>query len=616
MLHLSDQYQSRSQHFKQSSDALQLRYSRLALVRLIAFILGLGLFIFLVGEYQFWAIPYLLVFIISFGRFIYWHRQIQQKQKWHHTLHEINEYELLALQGKWNDGNSGERYSNITHHNSGDLDLFGPFSLFQMTNRGVTGLGCNALASYFVPGNKSSANAPELSLSYSEDGFRSIPNILKRQEAVRELAQLLDWRQWLQAYAYKEESSEKENLDLLLKWISDPPIVSTKNWLRLMLIIGPIYAIGVLILAIFFLPWWAALLLLSPIFWVLYHTKEDIDKTTIQTEKANEMLQQYAAVLEHIDSTEFQSPLLKELKALCKSKTDSAPGELRRLGYTLRQLELRNNFFAIFFNIFLLWDLQYAYRLDRWKEKNKTKLPAWFHTIAQMEALSSLANVHHNNPKWCFPTFNQEQRFTSKDLGHPLISSEHRVCNDFNMPTHSHIKLVTGSNMAGKSTFLRTIGINCIMAYTGGPVCANALSLPLLEVYTSMRTADALEENTSSFFAELKRLKTIIEAVEAGQPVLFLLDEILKGTNSRDRHKGAKALIYQLIEAGGAGLIATHDIELGVLEKESPESIENWCMEVDIEDGELHFDYKLKRGITNSFNATELMKQMGIRIME
>jgi len=188
------------------------------------------------------------------------------------------------------------------------------------------------------------------------------------------------------------------------------------------------------------------------------------------------------------------------------------------------------------------------------------------------------------------------------------------------MPTQAHLKLLTGSNMAGKSTFLRTLGLNIVLAMSGSPVCAKEFSLPRLQVMTSMRTQDALHESTSSFYAELKRLKIIIENVEHLRnhselpQAYFLLDEILKGTNSRDRHAGSRALIEQLIKEKGAGIIATHDLELGVLEESAEGAVENLCIEVQVKDGELFFDYTLKKGLSKSFNATQLMKNMGIKI--
>jgi DNA mismatch repair ATPase MutS len=219
------------------------------------------------------------------------------------------------------------------------------------------------------------------------------------------------------------------------------------------------------------------------------------------------------------------------------------------------------------------------------------------------------------------PEWNDRAELAVKNMGHPLLNRDVRVGNDLSLPTRGHIKLITGSNMAGKSTFLRTIGLNLVMAQAGAPVCAESMTFPTLQVYTSMRTQDALHESTSSFFAELKRLKVIIEAVDAANqvghdqlPVFFLLDEILKGTNSVDRHTGSAALIRQLIRQRGGGLIATHDLELGRLEAEANGAIENLRIEVEIRDGQLDFDYKLKKGVSESFNATLLMKRMGIRI--
>jgi DNA mismatch repair ATPase MutS len=285
-----------------------------------------------------------------------------------------------------------------------------------------------------------------------------------------------------------------------------------------------------------------------------------------------------------------------------------------RLSYIISQLNARYNAFVILLNLFGLWDLQWVLRLERWKEDQQTALPVWFDTLAQFEALSSLATTVYNNPDWVFPVFTEKKQLAANALGHPLLRADQRVTNEVTLPTEGHIKLLTGSNMAGKSTFLRTVGLNIVLANVGMAVCAEKMELPKLQVYTSMRTQDALHESTSSFYAELKRLKIIIEAVEQEENVFFLLDEILKGTNSRDRHTGSKALIHQLIEQGGGGIVATHDLELGSLEAQYSGKIENWCMEVAIEDGQLDFDYKIKKGVSQSFNATVLMQQMGIRI--
>ena len=285
----------------------------------------------------------------------------------------------------------------------------------------------------------------------------------------------------------------------------------------------------------------------------------------------------------------------------------------------MSQLDVRYNAFAFLLEISVVWDLQQAYRLDLWKQAHHNQLLTWFAALGELEALVSLGNLHLNEPTWAFPTVQPERHLVATALGHPLLAATKRVTNQIDLPTDGHMHLVTGSNMAGKSTWLRTVGTNIVLALAGAPVCATRLQLPQLQVYTSMRTQDALHESTSSFYAELKRLKFIIEAVEdpaktGGRPVFFLLDEILKGTNSRDRHAGSKALIRQLIASRGAGIIATHDLELGELAAEANGQIENWAIEVAIQDGQLFFDYQLKPGVSQSFNATLLMQQMGIRV--
>lgn len=328
------------------------------------------------------------------------------------------------------------------------------------------------------------------------------------------------------------------------------------------------------------------------------------------------MLAAYARLIQHIEAENFSTEKLQQLKAGFVTSNIPASNAIDRLSYIISQLNVRYNAFAIILNLIGLWDLQWVYRLEKWKAAQRENLPRWFDALAEFETLASLGNLAFNNPDWVFPTLHDDTILVAEELGHPLINRKKRVTNDLTAPTQGHIKLVTGSNMAGKSTFLRTVGLNIVLAMTGAPACAKRLELPLLQVYTSMRTQDALHESTSSFYAELKRLKFIIEAVERGDNVFFLLDEILKGTNSNDRHLGSKALIRQLIESKGGGIIATHDLELGQLETQYGGAIENLRIEVEIKNDELYFDYKLKKGVSESFNATVLMQKMGIKVRE
>jgi DNA mismatch repair ATPase MutS len=254
-------------------------------------------------------------------------------------------------------------------------------------------------------------------------------------------------------------------------------------------------------------------------------------------------------------------------------------------------------------------------QLEKWKEENNKKIDHWFHTLAEFEALSSLGTLAFNHPGWTFPELNTEQpEFTAKELGHPLIDPKKSVVNSYSTIGKAQISIITGSNMAGKSTFLRSVGVNMVLACMGAPVNASHMKISPLKVMSSMRVKDNLEESTSTFYAELKKLKSIIDAVKRKEPVFILLDEILRGTNSHDRHTGSKALIRQLVHEEATGIIATHDLELASLENEFPASIHNFHFDVQIDGPELYFDYTLKKGICQSFNAAILMKKIGIEL--
>jgi DNA mismatch repair ATPase MutS len=266
-------------------------------------------------------------------------------------------------------------------------------------------------------------------------------------------------------------------------------------------------------------------------------------------------------------------------------------------------------------NIFLLWDLQQILQLEKWKKKNDQDVSHWFDAMARFEVLSSLGTLAFNHPDWCFPELNNTQaEFTVMQLRHPLIKPEKSVANDFSTLGSGKINIITGSNMAGKSTFLRSVGVNMILATMGAPVCATKMTVSPLKVMTSMRIKDNLEESTSTFYAELKKLKMIIDAVNNRQPVFILLDEILRGTNSLDRHTGSKALIRQLLKRDATGIVATHDLELAGMSQQFSEGIQNYYFDAALNADELYFDYRLKRGVCQNLNASILMKKIGIEL--
>nr|WP_256534186.1 hypothetical protein [Lewinella sp. JB7] len=346
-------------------------------------------------------------------------------------------------------------------------------------------------------------------------------------------------------------------------------------------------------------PWQLGLLFFLPAFLLLRRYAGTAATEHAYTAQAGRLLKGYERLFRHLETPEGRA----------------AADATGRLSFYVSQLDVRYNPFVFLLEITGLWSVQWLSRLDRWRAAYREELPHWLDTLAENDARVSWATLRFNHPGWTEAELTDEQVLEGTELAHPLLPPAGRVTNDIGIATDGHIHLVTGSNMAGKSTWLRTVGINIVLARAGGPVCARHLRTAALQVWTSMRTHDDLSESTSSFYAELKRLKAIIEAVtDPGQQVFFLLDEILKGTNSRDRHTGARALIRQLIRERGAGIIATHDLELAALENEAGSRVENYAMEVQTRDGELVFDYKLHRGVSRSFNATALMARMGIDI--
>jgi DNA mismatch repair ATPase MutS len=273
-----------------------------------------------------------------------------------------------------------------------------------------------------------------------------------------------------------------------------------------------------------------------------------------------------------------------------------------------------NKFYPIF-NIFWLLDIYLIILTEKWKYRNKSYLKSWASAVSEFEVLSSLAGFHYSNPSFTFPEIKEEPYSIHFEmLGHPLISPESRVCNHFNLNGRGKIAMITGSNMAGKSTFLRTVGVNLVLALMGAPCCAKSGQVSDMKIFTSMRTQDNLEEGISSFYAELKRIEQLMKLIKSGEAIFFHLDEMFKGTNSEDRHKGGVSLIKQLSELNAFGIISTHDLELAKLAGNHM-IVDNYSFYSEIQEGEMIFNYELTKGICKDFNASELMKKSGIKIL-
>jgi DNA mismatch repair ATPase MutS len=330
--------------------------------------------------------------------------------------------------------------------------------------------------------------------------------------------------------------------------------------------------------------------------------------------KKSNLVKKYSGLLLTIEKETFNSPQMVNLKGTLEGKGGLPSEATKKLSAILDAFEARNNMLMGFLlNFLFLWDIIQVMRTEKWQALHKEDLPKWLEVLAETDAICSLANFNFNHPGSVFPVINDDGALlTAKSLGHPLVPPDSRVDNPANIPGWKHFTIITGANMAGKSTFLRTVGVNLVLAMAGSAVIAEEMTFQPAGLVTSIRTRDSLQKSESYFYAELKRLKYIIDRLHEGEKLIILLDEILKGTNSRDKQSGSRALLEKLLRYNASGLVATHDLALGELEKEYPDHITNKSFEVVIENDLLVFDYKLKDGIARQMNATFLMRKMGI----
>ncbi len=588
-------YSSRIEVFQAIFLKLQKKEIRLSVLRLSWFLASLVAFYMLFSVSVLIASVVLAIGFFSLGWLVKYQNTIIQKKKFNEYLKTINELELKSLNGDFYSFPDGSEYHEKDHPYESDLDIFGHASLFQFVNRTTSQLAGNMLASWLK------APAP-------------ISEIQLRQEAVAELKDLTDWRQQMIAigYQYKESGNNPEEI---LMWLKTPSIFKNITTLRILTVSLSVISFATAFFVFRGLPFSVLMFVLIVNFWVNYKYFKAINKFHQQVTKSCELLKAYSEAIGLIESQDFHSRQLLELKSNFFGK-EKASKQIKKLSELVNRLDTRLNVMvSIPLNLFLFWDIHSSIALESWKKSFAPYVSQWFEAMAKVEALSSLANLQFNNPEWIFPEVKETCfELNAVEMGHPLIPANRRVCNDFSVDRSGKIVLVTGSNMSGKSTFQRTCGVNMVLAFAGAPVCASKFIVSRVSLYTSMRISDSLEDNTSSFYAELKRLALIIKEVESNSKVFLLLDEILRGTNSNDRHIGSIALIKQLIQQNASGIVATHDLSLSSLEQELPDNIDNYNFDVKINGEELYFDYKLNKGICKSLNASILMKKMGIKV--
>lgn len=537
----------------------------------------------------------LFIFVVLFLCLLKLFLKYSDIKKFFSNLTLINKNEADALAGNLSAFNPGSSYIDMKHNFSFDVDLFGPSSLFQYLNRTVTGYGRDILAGWL------------------SDPSHISEGLTQRQDAVKELALKDKWRQEFMASGMMTPV-EKEDISGLLAWINEETLISSSSLRKFLIIILPVSAVislillasGVISYSLFMV------VFLGNLIYVLSGLKRTNKIHTVLSRKYN-FLSSMNGLLSAFEKESFDSPVLNEVKQNIVGERSSASVSVKKLGRLIQAFDSRNNIMVAFIlNGILLWDYQSIHRLEKWKTRYRNSFAIWLEMIGQVDAYISLGNYAFNNRDFAYPVMSPDGIvFSAKKLGHPLIDQSKRVTNEFSLGKRGNVCIISGANMSGKSTFLRTVAVNYILGLTGAPVCAGEMNFLPSEIFTSMRTVDSLSDNESYFYAELRRLSSLKKMIENGEPVFFILDEILKGTNSEDKSTGSKLFLQRIIENGATGLIATHDTSLGKLESVYP-SVKNKCFEIEIQGEKILFDYKLQDGITRKMNAVFLMKQMGI----
>jgi DNA mismatch repair ATPase MutS len=512
------------------------------------------------------------------------------------NLIRIHQQEIELCSANYEKQDQGTEFIDKAHPFIGDLDIFGRKSIFQLLNRTTTFSGRIKLADWLTN-----------PLTLAND-------IEQRQEAVSMLREKPEWCCEFMALGLssKEEATDK---DVIKDWLNEDNQFST-FMLKSITIVLPILTVGALVLSFLTLIPTSVFtfLFFVQLTIVAFHTKV-ISHIHNRLSRKFDSIEKYRTLIAHIEKEDLGAEILQQLKNNFNDANTPASESIHILKKRVDSLDARMNIVvAVVLNGLFLWDIRVMQQIEKWRMQHKEQFAQWIDSIGSLDAFISVAMYSYNHPQYAFPEVERVGDFVleGQDLGHPMIGTSQLVTNNYSIQGIPKVDLLTGANMAGKSTFLRAVGTNLILAMIGAPVCASRFRFTPILLFTSLRTNDSLQENESFFYAELKRLQQLILHYQRGEKVFFLLDEILKGTNSKDQHLGAKALIEKIIKLNGTGIIATHDVELSQLAERYPENISNLCFEIAIENDKLIFDYKIKDGVCRTMNASFLLKKMEI----
>lgn len=592
-----------NQQIEQSNREIK-RYEKLvntfSFLRLFSILLG-GFIIYEVLKFEIiWLTELVfLAVVIGFAYLVKRQGAYEKKKQFFAALKTVNENEIASINEQSNIYSHGIEYSDDAHNYSSDLDIFGKASLFNLVNRCATPLGKDKLSEW-------------LSKAAVEK------EILLRQESVKELATKKGWVQEVKALLlFAKETGTSDIQNLFAFFLQEGTFGKTllRTYIRIIPFVTIILAVGA---------WYVPFLVIPLVIFILINAflvisnQLKVNQTDRMLSRAGKTLSAYSEAFKKIEDETWQSALCISLVSeFNSSDNEKFSKALKQLSVLTGRLEYRLNMFVgPVLNGFMAWDIRQLLAIEDWKTGNKNLMPKAFDVLASFESLISLCSLHTNYPEWCFPeiSFDKEYTYIAKDLSHPLIPASQRISNSFSLQDTHKIDIITGSNMAGKSTFLRTVGINAVLAFAGAPVCADSLTVTVMHLFAYMRIRDSLNESISTFKAELNRLQLLFEVLKTQESVYFLIDEMLRGTNSVDKYRGSKAVIEKLVAQNAVGIVATHDLQLAELEVKYPQYVRNFYFDIQILNGEMLFDYKLKEGECKTFNASLLLKQIGIDV--
>lgn len=572
---------------------LKAKDNQLAIVRLICIVsFVILIYQFLIRTEFIWLAASIFT-LIGFLFLIKLHDSIKWRLQFITEKIKVNNDEITFLEGDLSPFENGHENIDPHHPYSYDLDFFGDHSIFQAINRTGTVSGKERLAQHLIQ-------------------IQTPQNILQTQEAVKELTPRSEWRQNMQALARMQPDSQ-DSYQGLLAWSSQAPARISKA----VDVFSYLFPVGIVATCISYFLMDGGIS--GNIFWLLFLTNlailgsrlKSIKAELTSTTKIEKVLKQYSLLLKEIENQHFESAKLVELQNRLKTQQVNSSEAIHRLALLFGRMEHVENVFASpILNGLLLYHIHVLRGLWVWRKKYATHISDWLDVIGEFETLNSLANFSANHPGYTFPKINDRYDISFEDLGHPLIFKSKAITNSISFSEHRFF-ILTGSNMSGKSTFLRAVGTNMVLAGVGAPVFASAADIHPLPLMVSMRLSDSLADSESLFYAEVKRLKSVVKTLNQ-KPCFVLLDEILRGTNSDDKRTGTIEVIRKMTDKQAFGGIATHDLEVCNVAQEHPDTLINKRFEVEIINDELVFDYALKDGVCENKSASFIMKKMGV----